>query len=288
VSGAGRSAGEARSEILGIYPVPPGVLCLWDMRLLIVAAALAACACGPASEAETVPEYAFRVVHSYPHDPMAFTEGLFYWKGALYESTGLEGRSTIRKVKLETGEVLQKIDLPEAYFGEGIVNWKDKLIQLTYTTEVGFIYDFASFRKIGEFHYQGEGWALTTDGKQIIMSDGSPQLRFLDPETLAERRRLTVTDRGQPVTNLNELEWVKGEIYANIWKSDRIARINPANLHVVGWIDLTGLLLGADRTPYAEVLNGIAYDAQHDRLFVTGKYWPKLFEIKLIEKPLQR
>ena len=255
------------------------------MRLLIVAAALAASACGPASEAETVPEYTFRVVHSYPHDPMAFTEGLFYWKGDLYESTGLEGQSTIRKIKLETGEVLQELDLPEAYFGEGIVNWKDKLIQLTYRTEVGFIYDFATFRKTGEFHYHGEGWALTTDGKHIIMSDGSPQLRFLDPETLSEQSRLTVTDRGQPVTYLNELEWIKGEIYANIWQSDRIARIDPANGKVVGWIDLTGLLIGPDRTPHAEVLNGIAYDAAHDRLFVTGKYWPKLFEIKLIRRP---
>ena len=255
------------------------------MRLLIVAAALAACACGPASEAESVPEYSYRVVHSYPHDPMAFTEGLFYWKGDLYESTGLVSQSSIRKVRLETGEVLQKLDLPEAYFGEGIVKWKDTLIQLTYRTEVGFIYDFATFRKTGEFHYQGEGWALTTDGKHIIMSDGSPQLRFLDPQTLAELSRLTVTDHGLPVTYLNELEWIKGEIYANIWQSQRIARINPANGRVVGWIDLTGLLQPADRTPYTDVLNGIAYDPQHDRLFVTGKCWPWLFEIELIRKP---
>jgi len=255
------------------------------MRLLIVAAALAACSCGPASQAETAPEYTFQVVHSYPHDPLAFTEGLFYWKGFLYESTGIEEQSSVRKVKLETGEVVQKIDLPNAYFGEGIVNWKDKLIQLTYRTEIGFVYDFASFRKQSEFHYQGEGWALTTDGKRIIMSDGTPQLRFLDPETLRELGRLTVTDHGTPVTNLNELEWIKGEIYANIWQSDRIARINPVSGAVVGWIDLSGILSGADRTPYAEVLNGIAYDAQHDRLFVTGKRWPKLFEIKLVARP---
>jgi len=257
------------------------------MRLLIVAAALAASACGPASEAETVPEYTFRVVHAYPHDPLAFTEGLFFWKGDLYESTGIEWQSSVRRVKLETGEVLQKIDLPGDYFGEGIINWKGKLIQLTYRTEVGFIYDFSTFRKLSEFHYQGEGWALTTDGKRIIMSDGTPQLRFLDPETLAEQGRLTVTDHGQPVTYLNELEWIKGEIYANIWQQDRIARINPSSGKVVGWIDLTGLLSGADRTPYAEVLNGIAYDAPHDRLFVTGKRWPKLFEIKLIPRPPQ-
>jgi glutaminyl-peptide cyclotransferase len=255
-----------------------------DMRLLIVAAALAACACGPASEAGTVPEYTYRVVHSYPHDPTAFIEGLFYWKGVLYESTGLNGQSTVRKVKLETGEVLQKHDVPEAYFGEGIVKWKDKLIQLTYQTEVGFIYDFATFETRGQFHYPGEGWALTTDGKHIIMSDGSPQLRFLDPDTLKELSRLTVTDGGRPVTNLNELEWIKGEIYANIWQSDRIARIDPVSGKVVGWIDLAGLLSGADRSTNAEVLNGIAYDAEHDRLFVTGKLWPKLFEIKLIKK----
>jgi glutaminyl-peptide cyclotransferase len=256
-----------------------------DMRLLIVAAALAACACGPASQAGTVPQYTYQVVHSYPHDPTAFIEGLFYWKGFLYESTGLEWQSSVRKVKLETGEVVQKYDLPGAYFGEGIVNWKDKLIQLTYRTEVGFIYDFATFETKGQFHYQGEGWALTTDGKHIIMSDGTPQLRFLDPETLQEQSRLTVIDNGQPVTNLNELEWIKGEIFSNIWQSDRIARINPASGKVVGWIDLTGLLHGADRTPQAEVLNGIAYDAEHDRLFVTGKLWPKLFEIKLIKVP---
>ncbi len=255
------------------------------MRLLIVAAALATCACGPATQAETVREYTYHVVHAYPHDRLAFTEGLFYWKGDLYESTGLACCSSVRRVKIETGEILQRIDLPREYFGEGIVNWKDKLIQLTYTTQVGFIYDFATLAKKGEFHYQGEGWALTTDGKRIIMSDGTPQLRFLDPETLAEQGRLTVTDRGQPVTNLNELEWIKGEIYANIWQQDRIARIDPVSGKVVGWIDMTGLLVGDDRTPGAEVLNGIAYDAQHDRLFVTGKYWPKLFEIKIVPKP---
>jgi glutaminyl-peptide cyclotransferase len=256
-----------------------------DMRLLIVAAALAACGCGPVSQGGTVPEYTYQVVHAYPHDPGAFTEGLFYWKGLLYESTGIEGTSSVRKVKLETGEVLQKHNVPEAYFGEGIVNWKDKLVQLTWTTEVGFIYDFATLEQKGEFHYKGEGWALTTDGKHLIMSDGTAQLRFLDPETLNEQSRMTVTDNGQPVTKLNELEWVKGEIYANIWETYRIARVNPVSGQVVGWIDLTGILAGVEQPRQVDVLNGIAYDAEHDRLFVTGKYFPKVFEIKLIKKP---
>lgn len=227
-------------------------------------------------------QYTYQVVHSYPHDPGAFTEGLFYWNGFLYESTGLKGESSVRKVRLETGEVLQKHEVPEAYFGEGIINWKEKLYQLTWQEETGFIYDFKTFNQIGEFHYKGEGWALTTDGKRIFMSDGTPQIRILDPETLNEISRITVTDNGQPVNDVNELEWVKGEIYANIWKTFRIARINPVSGKVVGWIDITGILNSADN-PNVDVANGIAYDAEHDRLFITGKYWPKVFEIKLLK-----
>jgi glutamine cyclotransferase len=260
------------------------------MRTLIVAAALVACACGPASQAG-VPEYGYDVVHVYPHDRTAFTEGLFYLNGFLYESTGLEERSSIRKVKLETGEVLQEHQLPNTYFGEGIVKWKDKLYQLTYKTEVGFVYDFDTFQKRAEFHYPGQGWAFTTDGKQIYM-DGSravnadassPEIRIWDPETLKETGVIRVTDDGRPVENLNELEWVKGEIFANIWQTNRIARIDPKTGKVVGWIDLTGLLSPSD-SQEVDVLNGIAYDADHDRLFVTGKLWPKLFEIKLVKK----
>jgi glutamine cyclotransferase len=260
------------------------------MRTLIVVAALAAFACGPVSQAG-VPEYGYDVVHVYPHDPTAFTEGLFYLNGFLYESTGVEGSSSVRKVKLETGQVLQEHDLPEAYFGEGIVKWKDKLYQLTYTTEVGFVYDFNTFEEKSEFHYPGQGWAFTTDGKKIYM-DGTrtvnaevsaPEIRIWDPETLRETGVIKVTDQGQPVENLNELEWVKGEIFANIWQTDRVARIDPKTGKVVGWIDLSGLLSPDDRRG-ADVLNGIAYDAEHDRLFVTGKRWPKLFEIKLVEK----
>jgi glutaminyl-peptide cyclotransferase len=227
------------------------------------------------------------VVHTYPHDSQAFTEGLFYLNGFLYESTGLEGESSIRKVRLETGEVVQKLELPSQYFGEGIVNWKNNLIQLTYKSEVGFVYDLNIFAVKSQFTYPGEGWALTQDGKHIYMSDGTPQIRLWDPETLKETGRITVTDDTGPVTNVNELEWVKGEIYANVWTTDRIARIDPASGKVAGWIDLTGLLSANDRAEGNEgtdVLNGIAYDAQHDRLFVTGKRWPKLFEIKVVKK----
>jgi glutaminyl-peptide cyclotransferase len=261
------------------------------MRNLIALTALLACACGPASEA-AAPEYGYDVVHVYPHDRTAFTEGLFYLNGFLYESTGQDmGRSWVRKVKLETGEVLQQYRLSDSYFGEGIVKWKDKLYQLTYKTEVGFVWDFNTFQKLSEFHYTGQGWAFTTDGKQIYM-DGSravnaeasdPEIRIWDPETLKETGVIHVTDEGRPVENLNELEWVKGEIYANIWQTYKIARIDPKSGHVVGWIDLTGIL-SADDSRNVDVLNGIAYDAEHDRLFVTGKLWPKLFEIKLVKK----
>jgi glutaminyl-peptide cyclotransferase len=256
------------------------------MRILILVAALTTYACSPASPAG-IPEYTYQVVHTYPHDRTAFTEGLFYLNGYLYESTGLEGQSSVRKVKLESGEVVQRHDLPNEYFGEGIIAWKDKLIQLTYKTQVGFVYDLASFNTLRRFDYPGEGWALTTDGKRLIMSDGTPQIRFWDPETLKELGRLTVTADGQPVQNVNELEWIKGEIYANIWESERIARIDPVSGKVVGWIDLTGLLSPSDRIAGengTDVLNGIAYDAKTDRLWVTGKRWPKLFEIRLVPR----
>lgn len=257
------------------------------MRMLVAALALAVCACGPSTEATgagAIPEYRYQVVHTYPHDRGAFTEGLFYLNGFLYEGTGLEGESDIRKVKLETGEVLQRRAIPPEYFGEGIIAWKDRLIEMTYKAEKGWVYDLNTFEPKSEFHYPGEGWSLTTDGKRLIMDDGTPQLRFWDPETLQETGRLTVTADGVPLNNINELEWVKGEIYANIWQTDRIARIDPNTGKVVGWIDLTGILDPQDRTSTTDVLNGIAYDAQGDRLFVTGKKWPKLFEIKLVKK----
>jgi len=254
------------------------------MRFLILVCALATAACSPATEASGTPEYTYEIVHTYPHDPAAFTQGLVFLNGVLYEGTGLEEHSSIRKVKLETGEVLEKRELPKEYFGEGIVNWKDRLLEITWKAERGFIYDLATFAPRGQFEYPGEGWGLTQDGKRIIMSDGSAELRFWDPETLRETGRITVTDQGRPITQLNELEWVKGEVYANVWQSDRIARIDPATGKVTGWIDLTGLLRPADRTENTDVLNGIAYDSAGDRLFVTGKNWPKLFEIKLVRK----
>jgi glutamine cyclotransferase len=256
------------------------------MRILVVTIAIATYACAPVSQAG-VPEYTFEVVHSYPHDRTAFTEGLFYLDGFLYESTGIEGASSVRKVRLETGEVVQRHDLPSAYFGEGIIQWKDRLIQLTYKTEVGFVYNLSTFETERRFEYPGEGWAMTQDGKNIFMSDGTAQIRIWDPETLQELRRITVTDQGQPVPNVNELESVKGEIYANIWETDRIARIDPATGRVVGWIDLAGLLSPNERLAGPEgtdVLNGIAYDAKGNRLFVTGKRWPKLFEIRLVRR----
>lgn len=254
------------------------------MRILFLAAALGVCACGPAPDAG-IPEFSYEVVHTYPHDPGAFTEGLFYLDGFLYESTGLEGQSSIRKVRLETGEVVQKREIPSQYFGEGIINWKDRLIELTYKTQVGFVYDLANLGVQRQFEYTGEGWALTQDGKRIMMSDGTPEIRFWDPETLKETGRIQVTDEGLPVKNVNELEWIKGEIWANVWMSDRIARIDPGSGKVTGWIDLTGILSPSDRVEgQTDVLNGIAYDAKQDRIFVTGKRWPKVFEIRVIRK----
>ncbi len=257
-------------------------------------AAIVACGCNAASQGP-VPEYGYKVVHAYPHDRAAFTEGLFYLDGFLYESTGLEGRSGVRKVKVETGEVIQEAKLPDEYFGEGIVRWRDKIYQLTYKHEIGFIYDLETLKRVAEFRSPGQGWAFTTDGKQIYM-DGSrtvnaeasaAEIRVWEPETLRETRAIPVTDEGRPVENLNELEWVKGEIFANVWLTNRIARIDPRSGRVTGWIDLTGLLAAED-SEGADVLNGIAYDAEHDRLFVTGKFWPKLFEIRLVKKNGQR
>ena len=228
-----------------------------------------------------VPVSSYKVVKVYPHDRTAFTQGLVYLDGVLYEGTGLNGQSSIRKVRLETGEVLQRAPLDERYFGEGIVVWGQSLIQLTWQAEKGFVYDLATFKQIKTFPYTGEGWGLTHDDTRIIMSDGSSALRFLDPVTLKETGRITVKEGSHPVDRLNELEYVKGEILANVWTTNRLARVSPKTGQVIGWIDLSGLLDKQDAVG-VDVLNGIAYDAKGDRLFVTGKLWPKLFEIRLV------
>jgi len=224
----------------------------------------------------------YRVVHTYPHDPQAFTQGLIYLDGRLYESTGLKGRSTLRMVDLKTGRVLQQVDVPDQYFAEGLAPWGSTLIQLTWQAHIAFVYDRFSFRLLRTLHYDGEGWGLTEDGKHLIMSDGTATLRFFDPTTFREVGHIVVKDRGTPVTQLNELEYVRGQIYSNVWHSNRIARISPATGQVLGWIDLSGLLQPGEVTDPEAVLNGIAYDAAHNRLFVTGKLWPKLFEIKVV------
>lgn len=202
--------------------------------------------------------------------------------GMLYEGTGLNGRSSIRMVDLMTGRVLQKHDLPENYFGEGLTDWGSDLIELTWQSHIGFVYDRFSFRVIKTFVYEGEGWGLTHDGKHLILSDGSSVLRLLDPVTFQQVGQIAVTDNGAPILNLNELEYIHGEIYANVWQANRIARISPSTGKVIAWVDLAGLLPAAARQTSDAVLNGIAYDSKHNRLFVTGKLWPKLFEIKLV------
>jgi len=230
-----------------------------------------------------LPTFGYSIVRTYPHDPKAFTQGLQYADGALYEGTGEHGKSSIRRVKLETGEVLQKQEIPAEHFGEGIVLFNNELFQLTWQTHAAFVYDKNTFARKKQFSYPGEGWGLTTDGTNLIMSDGTNQLRVLDPATFVEKRRLAVSAAGVPVRQLNELEYVKGEIFANVWMTDYIARITADTGQVSGYIDLRGLLTPAQREK-TDVLNGIAYDAAGDRLFVTGKWWPKVFEIRLVKK----
>jgi glutaminyl-peptide cyclotransferase len=243
--------------------------------LALLAAALAT----PALAA--TPVQGFKVVNSYPHDPGAFTQGLFFHDGFLFEGTGLRGRSSIRKVEIETGRVVQAVELPPEVFGEGITQWGDRLIGITWQEQTAYVLDLKTFKLWRKFNYPGEGWGITHNGRELIMSDGTAELRFLDPQTFKELRRVRVTADGKPVDQLNELEWVEGEVLANVWQTDRIARINPKTGQVTGWIDLTGLL--PQRSGSDDVLNGIAYDAKAKRLFVTGKLWPWLFEIRLTQ-----
>jgi glutamine cyclotransferase len=252
------------------------------MRLVAVAAFMLLLL-GQRAPSASLPLFGYQIVRVYPHDPDAFTQGLQYVDGVLYEGTGLHGRSSIRRVALETGKVDQKRDVPAEYFGEGITVWKNTLIELTWQSHVALVYDRATFEPRKQFTYPGEGWGLTHDGTNLIMSDGSDELRYLDPVTFVEKRRLKVTAAGAPLRNLNELEYVKGEILANVWQTDYVARIQPATGTVTAYIDLRGLLSPAERAK-TDVLNGIAYDAARDRLFITGKLWPRLFEIKLVQK----
>ena len=235
----------------------------------------------PSQQASATPVYGFRVVNRFPHDPTAFTQGLVFADGNVYEGTGLEGKSRVRRVALESGAVLGERRLPDEFFGEGIAVVDERLVQLTWKAGTGFVYDRHQLELRSHFSYSGEGWGLTTDGRQLIMSDGTDQLRFLDPDTFAEKGRLSVYDRAGQVDRLNELEYVAGEVFANVWPTDRIARISPQTGEVVGWIDLTGLLAPEERTGAEDVLNGIAYDEKTGRLFVTGKLWANLYEITL-------
>jgi len=253
---------------------------------LLIATIAAAAACASVAPPEqsqngTIHSLDYSVVHVYPHDPDAFTQGLLFHEGFLYESTGRNGKSSLRKVKLETGEVLQQREVPSQHFAEGLALWGTRLLQLTWQTNIGFIYDLGTFTPQGTFNYTGEGWGLTTDRTRLIMSDGTPQLRFLDPMTLTTTGMVTVKESGEPVRNLNELEIIGSDLFANIWTTERIVRIDPKTGAVTAHLDLDRLRTQLPTDREIDVLNGIAYDARGKRVFVTGKLWPSLFEIKV-------
>ena len=236
----------------------------------------------PPPSPQAIPLYTYRVINLYPHDRNAFTQGLVFENDFLYEGTGLHEKSSLRKVELATGSVIQMKELPRKFFGEGVTIYENRIIQLTWRSHTGFVYDKESFALLQEFSYPMEGWGITHDGSHLIMSDGTSTLHFLDPHTFKEVDQITVTDANGLVSKLNELEYVKGEIYANVWPTERVAMIKPHTGQVSGWIELSGLLRKEDYDTPMDVLNGIAYDEKDDRLFVTGKWWPTLFEIKLI------
>ena len=248
--------------------------------LAVIVAVVLALAPMQAQRAQGTPIYGYEVVNVYPHDREAFTQGLLYRDGVLYESTGLNGRSSLRKVQLETGKVLQQVSVSSRYFAEGLTDWGARLVQLTYQTNVGFVYDLGSFKQMQTFNYTGEGWGLARDEKRLIMSDGTSTLRFLDPQTFKVTGQVQVTDGSTEVREINELEVIDGQVYANVWLTDRIAIIAPESGRVTAWINLAGLMAKPGLSGDA-VLNGIAYDAQRRRLFVTGKLWPSLFEIRV-------
>jgi len=269
---------------------------LWDKLLLeclLLAILAATVSCAPYPKAkdgqskttpQSVPTYTFTIVNAYTHDRDAFTQGLAFVNGTLYEGTGLYGKSSLRRVELKTGNVLQVYKLPDEYFGEGITIFRDTIIQLTWKSNKGFVYDKNNFEVLRDFTYETEGWGITHDEKHLIMSDGTSTLYFLDADTFKVTGHIQVDDKDKPVGNLNELEYIDGQIYANVWPTDSIAMIAPDSGYVTGWIDLSGILPPQIDGMPVDVLNGIAYDATNGRLFVTGKLWPWLYEIELVTK----
>ena len=260
-------------------------LAVWLVLGGIVAYARLHDASVQAADRSTIPTvYGYEIVKTYPHDPGAFSQGLAIVDGQLYEGTGQRGRSFLRKVDLETGKVLQQVSLDRRFFGEGITVWGQRIYQLTWQAGLGIVYDKETFKEVGRFRVRGEGWGLTHDGKHLILSNGSPTLQFIDPKTFRVVRRLNVRDGGNWVRDLNELEYANGAILANVWNTDRIAWISPKTGNVNAWIDLGGLKPAEASRDMDAVLNGIAYDPESKRLFVTGKNWPKLFEIRIVER----
>jgi glutamine cyclotransferase len=256
----------------------------FSVVLLLIGIGIASGQTNPRPKGKRTPEYTFLVVRQYPHDSSAFTQGLACRNGYFYEGTGLTGQSSLRQVRISTGEVVRKLNLPPAIFGEGITLLNNQVVQLTWLSKTGFVYDLKDFHLLRNFSYSGEGWGLATDGHDLFMSDGSSEIRVLDSKTFTEKRRIKVRDNAHPVEQLNELEFVEGEIFANVWHTDRIARLSPRTGQVLGWIDLTTLLSPVYQVSPEAVLNGIAYDSRNKRLFVTGKLWPQIFEIKLLPK----
>lgn len=227
------------------------------------------------------PVYTVKIINVYPHDREAFTQGLFYHEGFLYESTGLHGKSSLRKTDLKTGKIIKKIALPDQYFAEGITLHKNKIYQLTWTNKLMFVYDSGNFKRIRAIKYSGEGWGITSDGQKLFMSDGSAKITCRDPDTFAVKSVLHVADGKTVISGINELEYIGGEIWANIFMEDIIARISPSTGEILGWVDLTPLYSMMNKYEGIDVLNGIAYDEKKERIFVTGKYWPYIFEIRI-------
>lgn len=269
----------------------PNIKWIWLLifaLLLIITAVILTCVFyKPGEIHSSLPEeltsyMTYEILNTFPHDPQAFTQGLVFHEGYLYESTGLYGESSLRKVDLESGEILERVDLPDQIFAEGMVIFEDHIFQLTWREKIGFVYDLEDFLLINQFFYPVEGWGLTHDGQDLIFSDGTSSLYFMNRYTFEILGSITVTDQGQEIQRLNELEYIQGEIFANIWGTDDIIRIDPETGQVLGWIDMSGILPDELRTADTDVLNGIVYNLEEDRLFITGKCWPRLYEIQLI------